>query len=597
MFLPAPISSSTCCEQDYYSRYSGKEKGEFKVNRILEKASRKSEEHEFYNPMPDNYTVGQTKFVVVYGTVMSGLGKGIVASSLAKLLQLKGLKASIMKFDGYLNADAGTLNPFRHGEVFVLDDGTEGDMDLGTYERYLELHLTKLNYLTGGTLFTRILNREREGTYLGRDVQFVPHVTGEIKRFVRDLALRSQADVVFVEVGGTVGDIENNYFIEAMRELTYEEGRENVIHIALTYVLEPGFLGEQKSKAAQLGLRALMAAGIQPDVICCRCDHEVIEKVREKISVSANVPLERVVSVHDLESIYLIPTLLEKARLDEQTLDLLGLRNRVKPNYFWREQWEEYVHKIVNSGAEVVVAITGKYTSLRDSYASIIKALEHAGTQQGVVVKLKWVDTTSLSYEEVDQELSDVQGIIVPGAFGSRGAEGKINCIRYAREKKIPYLGLCYGFQMALVEFARNVCGLAGANSTENDIATPHPVIDVLPEQRGISTLGGNMRLGGHDVEIKAGTMAALLYGGVSARERFRHRWECNPAYISKFEEKGILFSGRAPGREIMQILELPKEVHPFFMATQFHPEFTSTPLRPNPLYVGFVEKVKERKN
>ena len=563
------------------------------MNSVLEKASKRTEEHEFYNPMPSGYTVGKTKYVVVYGTVMSGLGKGIVASSLAKLLQLKGLKVSIMKFDGYLNQDAGTLNPFRHGEVFVLDDGTEGDMDLGTYERYLELNLTKLNYLTGGKLFSRILNREREGNYLGRDVQFVPHVTGEIKRFVRDLAISSQADVVFVEVGGTVGDIENNYFIEAMRELTYEEGRENVIHIALTYVLEPGFLGEQKSKAAQLGLRELMAAGIQPDIIGCRCDHEVLEKVREKISLSANVPVERVVSVHDVESIYLIPSLLEKARLDEQTLDLLGLRSRAKPNYELREQWEAYVEKLLGPQGEVTIAITGKYTSLRDSYASIIKALEHAGTQQGVKVVLKWVDTTSLSYEEVERELASVQGILVPGAFGSRGAEGKINCIRYAREKKIPYLGLCYGFQMALVEFARNVCGLTGANSTENEPATAHPVIDMLPEQRGISSLGGNMRLGGQDVEITVGSRAAALYGGTSARERFRHRWECNPAYISRFKEKGMIFSGRAPGREIIQILELPREAHPYFMATQFHPEFTSTPLRPNPLYAGFVKAVK----
>ena len=560
------------------------------MNTILEEASKKSEEHEFYNPVPPGYTIGQTKYVIVYGTVMSGLGKGIVASSLAKLLQLKGLNVSIMKFDGYLSVDAGTLNPFRHGEVFVLDDGTEGDMDLGTYERYLDVALTKNNYLTGGKLFTRILNREREGNYLGRDVQFVPHVTGEIKPFLRELALSSKADVVFVEVGGTVGDIENNYFIEAMRELTYEEGRENVIHVALTYVLEPGFLGEQKSKAAQLSLRELMAVGIQPDIIGCRCDHEVMSKIREKISLSANVPVERVVSIHDVESIYLIPDLLEKAQLDEQTIDILGLRSRTKSDYAAREKWEEYIQKILLSKKEITIAITGKYTSLRDSYASIIKALEHAGTNVGVEVKLKWVDTTTLDDTNVEKELKGVQGIIVPGAFGSRGSEGKITCIKYARENKIPYLGLCYGFQMALVEYARNVCGLNGANSTENNLATEHPVIDILPEQKAISKLGGNMRLGGQDVEIKAGTMAHQLYGTTLVRERFRHRWECNPAYISRFEGSGIIFSGRAPGREIMQILELPPEVHPYFMAVQYHPEFTSRPLEPNPLYLGLVK-------
>src|SRR3989338_5961888 len=285
------------------------------VNEILDEVAHKTEEHEFYNPLPEGYQKGRTKYIIVYGTVMSGLGKGIFAGSLAKLLQLKGLNTTLMKFDGYLNADAGTLNPFRHGEVFVLDDGTEGDMDLGTYERYLGLYLTKNNYLTGGKLFSQILNHERKGNYLGRDVQFIPHVTGEIKKFVRNLAHQSQADIVFVEVGGTVGDIENNYFIEAMRELQYEEGRDNVCTVALTYVLEPGFLGEQKSKAAQLGLRSLMALGIQPDIIACRCDTEVATKVREKISVFANVPVERVVSVHDSNSIYLIPSMLQEANL------------------------------------------------------------------------------------------------------------------------------------------------------------------------------------------------------------------------------------------------------------------------------------------
>ncbi|MBI2666208.1 CTP synthase (glutamine hydrolyzing) [Candidatus Woesearchaeota archaeon] len=570
-------------------------------NDLLQQVSHKTEEHEFYNPLPEGYQKGKTKYVVVCGTVMSGLGKGIFAASLAKLLQLKGLKVTCMKFDGYLNQDAGTLNPYRHGEVFVLDDGTESDMDLGTYERFLGISLTKHNYLTGGKIFSQILNHERQGNYLGRDVQFIPHVTGEIKRFVRTLAVNSGADIVFIEVGGTVGDIENNYFIEAMRELQYEEGRENLCHVALTYVLEPGFLGEQKSKAAQLGLRTLMAMGIQPDIIACRADREVVAKVREKISQSANVPFERVVSVHDCESIYLIPSLLEKAQLDLQTISHLRLQERIQENPIAREQWSTYVQKTLSikeekeKENEITVGMLGKYTALRDSYASIIKALEHAGTHLGVRVQQKWIDTTELSTERVAEELNDVQGIIVPGAFGSRGAEGKIQSIRYARENNVPFLGLCYGFQMAVIEYARNVCGLQEANTTEIEVSCTHPVIDILPEQKGIVTLGGNMRLGGHDVEIKSGSIAAELYGNISARERFRHRWECNPAYIQQLEANGLFFSGKAPGREIMQILELPREKHAYFVATQAHPEFTSQPLKPNPLYLGFVEACVKR--
>ena len=562
------------------------------MNALLQDVAHKTEEHEFFHQLPEGYQKGNSKFIIVYGTVMSGLGKGIFAASLAKLLQLKGLKVTMMKFDGYLNQDAGTLNPYRHGEVFVLDDGTESDMDLGTYERFLGINLTKDNYLTGGKLFFQILARERQGSYLGRDVQFIPHVTGEIKRFVRTLAVKSAADVVFVEVGGTVGDIENSYFIEAMRELQYEEGRENVLNVAMTYILQPGFLGEQKSKAAQLGLKTLMASGIHPDIVACRCDQEVLEKVREKISVSVNVPMPRVVSVHDSDSIYLIPNLLERVHLDEQVVDLVGLRSRVQNDYPARERWEQYVRNITMTGKQINIGITGKYTALRDSYASIIKALEHAGTSLGVKVHLKWIDTTELNELTVEQELAEVQGIIVPGAFGSRGAEGKIKCIRYAREKKIPYLGLCYGFQMALVEYARNVCGLKEANSTEINPATEHPVIDILPEQQSIDRLGGNMRLGGQDVEIKPGTQAAEWYGSLRARERFRHRWECNPKYIPLFAEKGIIFSGKAPGREIMQILELPPEVHPYFMAVQYHPEYTSQPLNPHPLYRGLLKAI-----
>jgi CTP synthase len=561
---------------------------------ILDDVSKKTEENEFFNSMPEGYVKGKTKYVVVTGTVMSGLGKGIFASSLAKLFRLKGLRVASIKMEGYLNVDAGTLNPFRHGEVFVLDDGTETDMDLGTYERFLGFNLTRGNFLTNGQLFSSILSRERKGGYLGRDVQFIPHLTGEVKTRLRSLALQTRADVVFIEIGGTVGDLENSHYIESMRELQYEEGKKNVCHVALTYVLNPKFLGEQKSKAAQLGLRALMSCGIQPDIIACRCDVPVTNKVRQKISIASNVPIDRVVSTHDVESIYLIPKLLEKSRLDEQTIDILGIRDRVNCDYEARDKWEEYVNRtLIKKNREIIIGITGKYTSLRDSYASIIKALEHAGTTRGVEVKIKWIDTTELS--DVSEILAGVDGVIVPGAFGSRGSEGKINCIKHVRENKIPYLGLCYGFQMAIIEFSRNVCGLQDAHSTEINKECAHPVIDILPEQKDIDSLGGNMRLGGHDVEIKEGSFANELYGSLLVRERFRHRWECNPTYITQLEENGLIFSGKAPGREIMQILELPREIHPYFVGVQCHPEYLSKPLKPHPLYLGLLDAILKK--
>jgi CTP synthase len=556
--------------------------------------STRTQEHEFYNPLPEGYQIGKSKFVIIYGTVMSGLGKGIFASSLAKLFQLRGLKVNIMKFDGYLNMDAGTLNPYRHGEVFVLDDGTESDMDLGTYERFLGFNMTKNNYLTGGKLFHHILDSERKGDFLGKDVQFIPHVTGEIKKFVRNLAMNSNSDVVFVEVGGTVGDIENNYFVKAMQELQYEEGKENVCVVALTFVLEPGFLGEQKSKAAQLGIRMAMAEGLNPDIIACRCHNKVLEKVREKISISSNVPVNRVISIHDCDSIYLIPELIEQEKLDEQALNLLGLGSRVKEDHEATVKWKAFVENIKSPevNKELTIGITGKYTSLRDSYASIVKALEHASTHLGIKAKLRWIDTTELDEESIANELKRVHGIIVPGGFGSRGSEGKIICIKYARENKLPYLGLCYGFQMALVEYARNILNLEDCYSTEIKQDCKHPVIDILPEQKNIEKLGGSMRLGGHDVEISKGSYAEALYSTNLARERFRHRWECNPDYIEQFEKAGIIFSGKAPNQNIMQILELPKEKHPFFIGTQFHGEYTSRPLKPHPLYLGFLKAI-----
>ncbi len=559
---------------------------------LLSSISNISDETEFYTPMPAGYKPGKTKYVVVFGTVMSGLGKGIFSSSLAKVLQDKGLTVAPIKLEGYLNLDSGTLNPYRHGEVFVLDDGMECDMDLGTYERMLDQDLKRGNFATSGQMYTRVLEKERQGSYLGRDVQMIPHVTGEVKLKLRELAVSTDADVVFVEIGGTVGDVENAYYIEAIREMAFEEGPDSFCFVSLTYIIEPPALGEQKSKAAQLGIGALLATGIQPHIIACRAQHPVTRKVREKLAMYSNVPLENVFSMHDCDTVYVIPEMLREAGIDQAVLDILRIGDRVDDTSEARARqiWLDYLEQFRSAARPLTIGITGKYTSLRDSYASIIKALEHCGTHHGVRVRIKWIDTSDLTDETAADALADVHGIIVPGGFGARGAEGKISCIRHVRENKIPYLGLCYGFQLAVVEFARNVCGLEGANSTELDSECKVPVIDILPEQKQIEGLGGNMRLGGRDIAIRDGTRAKRIFNGASeVRMRFRHRYEVDPRYIEQLEAGGMVFSGRAPDYPIMQILELPEAEHPYFLGTQAHPELISRPLRPEPLFLNLV--------
>lgn len=560
---------------------------------LLAKIGQSSDETEFYTPMPPGYRKGHHKYVIVTGTVMSGLGKGIFSSSLAKLLQDKGLKVAPIKMEGYLNIDSGTLNPYRHGEVFVLDDGMETDMDLGTYERLLDQDLGAANFTTNGQIMSAVLKKEREGSYLGRDVQFIPHVTGEVKLKLRELAAKSNADVVFVEVGGTVGDYENTAYLEACRQLAYEEGENSVIFVALTYILEPGALGEQKSKAAQLGIKRLMEMGIMPHIIACRAAHPVKESVREKISMYTNVPMKRVVTMHDVDSIYTIPEALRQVGIDREVLSLLDIHDRIDQRVedSARQKWSWFVNRIGKAKKDVTVAVTGKYATLRDAYASIMKACEHCGVHLGVNVNIKWLDTTSIDPNSVTRHLRDCHGIIVPGGFGVRGTEGKIECIRYARENKVPYLGLCLGFQMAVIEFARNVCGMREANSSEFDPRCKQCVIDILPEQKLIEGLGGNMRLGGKDIEIKPGTLAAKLYdNATSIRLRFRHRYEVDPKYIPILEEHGLTFSGKHPTQPIMQILELSQETHPYFIGTQAHPELTSRPLRPQPMFIGLIQ-------
>jgi CTP synthase len=547
---------------------------------------------EFYTPMPAGYQPGRTRYVFVFGTVMSGLGKGIFSSSLAKVLQDKGFSVAPVKLEGYLNRDSGTLNPYRHGEVFVLDDGTECDMDLGTYERMLDQDLTRRNFTTSGQILSKVLEKERHGDYLGRDVQMIPHVTGEVKLHLRELAAASGAEVVFVEIGGTAGDVENAYFIEATRQMAYEEGPGRCCFVALTYLVEPPTLGEQKSKPAQLGIRRLMESGIMPHIIACRAHTPVTRKAREKLALYSGVPFERVFSMHDSESVYFVPDMLRGAGIDEVVLSLLGLTDRADRRHEERVRaaWNDFVTRVRRADAAVRIGITGKYTSLRDSYASIIQALEHAGAALGAKVRIEWIDSGELTASTVADRLADVHGVIVPGGFGTRGVEGKIIGVQYVRENGIPYLGLCYGFQIAVLEYARHVCGLPQANSTEIDPRTPDPVIDILPSQRGISGLGGSMRLGGQDVVATPDTRFSALYRRAdSVRLRFRHRYEVNPAYIERLEKAGLVFSGRAPNAPIMQVLELPPEQHPYFIATQAHAELTSRPMQPDAMFLGLV--------
>jgi CTP synthase len=557
------------------------------------------ESNEAYSPTPRGYQPGRTKYVVVIGTVMSGLGKGIFSSSLAKLLKDKGLTVAPIKMEGYLNIDSGTLNPYRHGEVFVLEDGLETDMDLGTYERVLNQNLSRRNFVTAGQIYTEILERERRGGYLGRDVQMIPHVTGAVKLRLRQLAMTGNdgkpCDVVFVEVGGTAGDYENGFYIEALRELAFEEGPENCCFVALTYILEPSILGEQKSKAAQLGIKRLMEAGVQPQLIACRAKNPVNDKVMQKIAMFSNVPMRRIFSMHDRTSIYSIPDAMREAGLDREILSILELHDRVNTVQEDRERvrWSAYTQRMAAPRAHKArIGVLGKYASLRDAYASIDKAIEHCATELGADAEVEWLDTSDVATLARARELvSRFDGVIVPGGFGMRGVEGKILCVQAARLERVPFLGICLGFQVAVIEHARNVLGWADAHSTEFDPATQRPVISELPDQKKIEgIMGGTMRLGAQDVQIEPGTLASMLYASrPTVRERFRHRYEVDPRMIDALSAGGLVFSGRHPKHPIMQVLELPLSVHPYFIGAQFHPELTSRPLDPQPMFMGLL--------
>ena len=515
------------------------------------------------------------------------MGKGITASSIGRLLKSRGINVTSIKIDPYLNIDAGTMNPFEHGEVYVLDDGGEVDLDLGNYERFMDLHLGMDNNITTGKVYRTVIENERRGEYLGKTVQIIPHITNEIKRRITAVARQSGADVAIVELGGTVGDIESMPFLEAARQLGRDLGREeNVMFIHTTLIPIMGSVGEEKSKPTQHSVRDLMSVGIKPDIIVGRCSRELSESAKAKIAMFCDVDENAVISCPDARSIYEVPLILERQGVADLIIDRMKLAPMTTGRHM--EKWERFLDNIVNPSSEVTIALVGKYTALADSYLSQLEALTHAGAERCCHVGIKFVDSDTLLHGDPEDILGDVDGILVPGGFGVRGVEGKIAAARYARENGVPFLGVCLGFQIATIEIARDVLGLEGADSTEFEPGTKHPVIFIMPEQAGVTQMGGTMRLGAQTVLVEKGSKAEALYGADRISERHRHRYEVNPGYIDRFEEAGWKFTGRSEDGTKMEIGEL--EGHPYFMASQFHPEFKSRPMKPSPLHQGLVD-------
>ena len=547
-----------------------------------------SDPGEEYSIVPDGYRPGHTKFIVITGSVISGLGKGVFSAGLASLLEQRGYRTNLIKMDGYFNEDAGTLSPYRHGEVFVLEDGTECDMDIGTYERFVDKSFSHHNIFTNGRLARRINELERTGQFSGSDVQYYPHVTGEIIRFVRESTVAHKADITLVEIGGTVGDEENRPYISAMSDLAYQEGEDNMFFINLVWIIEASHLNEQKSKAAQHGTQLLMQMGVKPQMLVCRCEHAVGIDVMLKLAHRLRLPVENVIDLRTQRSIYHVPRHLHGQGVDTIALQALSLE---VPPLQPELGYDTYISRFEEAEARIVIGLAGKYVGPRDTYASIHSALEHAGTLLGARIEVVDIPSdlidaagdTEARRAAAAEHLDGIDGLIVPGGFGRRGWEGKIACLTLARQQELPMLGICYGFQAAVVEYARACCDLEDANTTENEESTTNPVVCLLPEQYEIEGIGGTMRLGLHEVSLKPGSQAATVYGKRSVEERFRHRFELNPLYRSVLESNGMLFSGWAPGQPIMQVAELPD--HPFYLGVQYHPEFTSRPRRPNPLF------------
>ncbi len=529
-----------------------------------------------------------TKFVFVTGGNVSSIGKGILSASLGLLLKSVGYRVTALKIDPYLNVDAGTMNPIQHGEVFVTDDGAETDLDLGHYERFLDESLTRFNNLTTGQVYQAVIDKERRGDYLGKCVQVIPHITDQIKQSITRAARKSRAEVVMVEVGGTVGDIEGLPYLESIRQYRNEVGRGNAVNIHVTLVpfLHPG--GELKTKLTQHSVKELRSIGIQPDLILTRTHVPITEEMRAKISLFCDVPGECVIEGLDVDNIYEVPLMLSAQRVTQLVESRLGLK-KAAPKL---GEWKKFIKREKEREQPLKVAIVGKYNRLKDAYISILESLTHASVEHGVKPQLIWVDAERLTEDNCARQLSAANGILVPYGFGSRGMEGKMLAARFAREKNVPYLGLCVGLQIAVIEFARNVCGLVGANSTEFDEETPHPVIDFLPQQRHIIEKGGTMRLGKYPCKLQARTIARRLYDKRKISERHRHRYEVNPKYHETLSRHGMVFSGISPDGLLVESIEYRD--HPYFVATQFHPEFKSRPLRPHPLFSGFVAAMKE---
>jgi CTP synthase len=531
-----------------------------------------------------------TKYVFVTGGVVSSLGKGITAASLGRLLKARGLKVQMQKFDPYINVDPGTMSPFQHGEVFVTEDGAETDLDIGHYERFIDENLSRAANHTAGGVWDRVLRKERKGEYLGSTVQVIPHITNEIKARIRSVADASDTDVVISEIGGTVGDIESQPFLEAIRQFRREVGPDNVLYVHVTLVPFIANAGELKTKPTQHSVNELRRIGIAPDVLVCRSTEPLTQDIRDKIALFADVDAGAVVSAVDMADVYLVPMALQQQGLDKLVCEKLGL-DSAEPDL---GEWNELVERLGQRAETVEIALVGKYVKLHDAYLSVHEALKHAGIANGCHVNVRWVDAENMALEEARAELADVDGVLVPGGFGSRGWEGKILACRVAREDEIPYLGICLGMHVAVSEFARHVCDLDGANSTEMDPETPYPVIDLLPEQKEVEDLGGTMRLGAQAVELAEGTRTRDVYADEPVvTERHRHRYEVNNAYRQSLVDAGLVVSGTFQEGRLVEVIELPG--HPWFVAAQFHPEFKSRPTRPAPLFREFVEAALQR--
>jgi CTP synthase len=523
------------------------------------------------------------KYIFVTGGVVSSLGKGLCAASLGTLLEHRGLRVVLQKLDPYLNVDPGTMNPFEHGEVYVLDDGAETDLDLGHYERFTQCVLTKSNSTSSGQIYEQVIKNERNGQYLGKTVQVIPHVTDEIKRRIYALGKEQPCDVLITEIGGTVGDIEGLPFLEAIRQFIQEVGRENAIIMHVTLVPFIKAAGELKTKPSQQSIAKLREIGLHPDILIARAEHPVDEATRVKLSTFCNVPLKAVFECQDVDTVYRVPLLLQQEQLDEVVCERLGLK---VPRADMAD-WEKFVKRLTQPKKHLRIAVVGKYLDHKDAYKSIYESVNHAAASLDCKVDIIEVDAEDLQEEALDKRLHDVAGVLVPGGFGERGTEGKIRAAQFAREHKVPYLGLCLGMQIATIEYARNVIGLAGANSTEFDKKSPHPVIDLLPDQKKVKDKGATMRLGTWPTVLKEGTRAAAVYGSSEIRERHRHRYEFNQAYREQMEDAGFIIAGTSPDGKLVELIELRD--HPWFLACQYHPEFQSKPNAPHPLFKGFI--------